>query len=274
MVRWILILALVPCPVRGRTQPSADKIMARVAANQDRAVRQRADYIYQQQIRIVSRKTNGKLMRDETTDYLVIPTPDGTKKELKQIVGRAWYKGRYITFDKHSVPDPDSLDGDLDDDLRDDLANDRASDGLGRDLFPLITDEQKDYAFKLEGEETFEGRHVYRIHFAPSDKHDIAWAGEALIDAEAFQPLRVYTKLSHRLPFIVRNVLGTSLPGIGFDVEFRRFDKGVWFPVSFGTEFRLRAVFFIKRDITISLKNSSFERAHVKSKVLNYKPVP
>src|ERR1700731_3036662 len=55
------------------------------------------------------------------------------------------------------------------------------------------------------------------------------------------------------IPVFVRTLLGTDLPGLGFNVEYRRFDDGVWFPVSFGTEFRLRAVFFINRDITVSL---------------------
>jgi hypothetical protein len=271
MMRWILLLALVPCPAGGQTHPTAEEIMSRVAANQDRAVKQRAEYIYQQQIRIISRKTSGKLMRDETTDFLVTPTAGGTKKELKRIAGRAWFKGRYVDFSRKPGPNSDSLDGDLVDDLRDDLANDRSKDGLAHDLFPLTTDEQEGYAFKLEGEETFEGRRVYRIHFAPSDKHDISWAGEALIDAQAFQPVRVYTKLSRKLPFFVRAVFGTSLPGIGFDVEYRCFGEDVWFPVSFGTEFRLRVIFFIKRDISISLRNFAFEHTHVKSRVLDYK---
>ena len=276
MLRWPVILLLPSChAVSVAQQPplTADQIMARVAANQDRALQQRAEYVYEQHIRIATRKTNGKLMREETTDYLVTPTPDGTKKELKQMVGRAWHKNGYIEFDREPVPDRDSLDGDLVRDFRDDLANDRSKDGLGRDLFPLTTEEQKRYRFELAGEDTVQGRHVYRIRFAPRDQHELAWAGEALVDAREFQPLRVYTKLARKLPLFIRTVLGTSLPGIGFNVQYRRFDEGVWFPVSFGTEFRLRAVFFIKRDITISLQNSAFEHAQVKSRVLDYTPV-
>ncbi|HKT12889.1 MAG TPA: hypothetical protein VJW77_13795 [Terriglobia bacterium] len=273
MLRWILILVLVPCSAAAQTMERADEIMARVAAHQDRAVEQRSEYVYQQRIRIISRKTNGRMMRDETTDYLVTPTPDGTKKELKSVAGRAWVKGRYVEFNTEPGPNPDSLDKDLVDDLRDDMANDRSKDGLARDLFPLTTDEQKEYGFELDGEATIDGRHVCRIRFSPRDRHDIGWAGEALIDCREYQPLRVYTKLSRKLPIFIRTVFGTSLPGIGFDVEYQRFGDGVWFPASFGTEFRLRAVFFIKRDISISLRNSGFERAHVKSKLLDYTPV-
>lgn len=95
-----------------------------------------------------------------------------------------------------------------------------------------------------------------------------------MIDAEEFQPLSVFTHLSRRIPFAIRTFLGTDLPGVGFNVEYRRFDDGVWFPVSFGTEFRLRAVFFINREITISLENSGFQRAHVETKITPLGPTP
>lgn len=280
MLRSMLVLALVACPAisAGQSHLSAGEIMARVAANQNRAVKQRSEYIYRQRIRVISRKTNGRVMRDETTDYLVTPTPDGTKKELKQVAGWAWVKKHYIQFSKEPGPDSGSLDGTLVDSLRDSLANEHSKNGLARDLFPLTREEQKGYRFELEGQETIGGRRVYRVRFVPRDKHawkedNPPWAGEALIDSREYQPLRVDTKLARKLPLFVRTVLGTSLPGIGFDVEYQHFGEGVWFPVSFGTEFRLRAVFFIKRDISISLRNSGFEHVHVKSKLLKYKPV-
>ena len=64
---------------------SADEIMARVAANQDRSDALRNEYIYHQHIRVMSQKANGTRMRDEVTDYAVTPTEDGTKKELTSI---------------------------------------------------------------------------------------------------------------------------------------------------------------------------------------------
>jgi hypothetical protein len=75
----------------------------------------------------------------------------------------------------------------------------------------------------------------------------------------------VFTKLSRKIPFFVRTALGTDLPGVGFSVTYKRQPDGVWFPASFGTEFRLKAVFFIKRDISVSLQNSGFEHTHVDS---------
>jgi len=270
---WVLMLAsLGTLASADQPSPSVDEIMARVAANQDRAEQARAEYVYQQRIHVATLRTNGKLAREETADYLVAPTPDGTKKELKHIEGRYWHKGKYLTFQGEPVPEDGWVDSSLVQSFRDDLSNDKSKDGLGRDLFPLTSGEQKQYHFDLVGEDTVKGRRVYRVRFRPRDKSELTWAGEAMIDAEEFEPLRVYTKLSRRIPFFVRTLLGTDVPGIGFNVEYQRFDEGVWFPVSFGTEFRLRAVFFINRDITVALANSAFQRAKVQSKILDFQP--
>jgi hypothetical protein len=271
---WVLMLAPLGALFAGdQPSPSVQEIMARVAANQNRSQQARAEYIYQQRIRVATHRTNGKLAREETTDYLVTPTPDGTKKELKHIDGRYLHKGKYLEIHSEPVPESDSLDGDLVHDFRDDLSNDQSKDGLGRDLFPLTSEEQKKYLFELAGEETVQGRKVYRVSFRPLDKKELTWAGEALIDAAEFEPVRVYTKLSRKIPLLVRTLLGTDLPGVGFNVEYRRFDEDIWFPVSFGTEFRLRILFVINRDITVSLENSAFERAKVQSKIVDFQPV-
>ena len=65
----------------------------------------------------------------------------------------------------------------------------------------------------------------------------------------------------------VRMLLGTDLPGLGFNVRYQRLDKNIWFPVSFGTEFRMHILFFLNRDITVSSENSGFRRANVASKI-------
>jgi hypothetical protein len=252
--------------------PDAEAIMARVAANQDRAQALRAEYIYQQHIRVATRKKNGKLMREEDAIYAVIPSPSGITKERKSIAGRYWRKGEYHSFQGVPIPETDSLDGDLVGDFRDDLMNDESKDGLARHLFPLTSAEQAKYTFQFLGEKKRDGRTDYRIGFRPKDKSDLTWAGEALIDAGDFEPVQVYTKLSRKIPFAIRTLLGTNLPGIGFNVNYERQADGVWFPSSFGTEFRLHAVFFINRVITISLENSHFERTHVKSRIKSVQP--
>ncbi|HKT87933.1 MAG TPA: hypothetical protein VJQ59_05825 [Candidatus Sulfotelmatobacter sp.] len=246
---------------------TADAIMARVAENQDRSEALRKEFVYRQHIHILTHKPGGRMMREETADYDVTPMPDGTEKKLTSLTGRYWQKGKYETFSGEPIPQEDSLDGGLVKDFRNDLADDKSKDGLGKDLFPLTSEEQKKYAFQLLGEETQDGRRVYHIGFRPKDKDEITWAGEAYIDAAEFEPVRVFTKLSRRIPFMIRTLLGTDVPGIGFNVVYQRQDDGVWFPATFGTEFRIRAVFFINREVSISLDNSGFERTHVKSTI-------
>ena len=247
---------------------TADTIMARVAENQDRALQLRAQYIYQQHVDIATRRTNGKLARQESADYQVMPTPSGIEKKLQKLDGKYSEKGQTIDFHGEPAPNRDSLDGDLIQDFRNDLLNGKSKDGLANDLFPFTAKEQKQYQFELAGEQVVDGRKAFRIRFRPADKHEITWAGEALIDAEEFQPVTVYTRLSRRIPMAVRTLLGTDLPGLGFSVRYQRFEKDVWFPVSFGTEFRLHVLFFLNRDITVSSQSSGFRRANVESTIL------
>jgi len=253
---------------------TADAIMARVAANQDRSEELRKQYVYRQHTHILTHKPKGgRLQREETADYDVTPTPDGTQKQLKLITGRYWHQGKYEVFEGEPVPETGSLDGGLIQGFRDDLSNDKTKDGLAKDLFPLTTEQQKDYEYKLLGQEVQEGRGVYHIAFRPKDKSDITWAGEAYIDAAEFQPVRVFTKLSRRIPFAVRTLLGTDLPGLGFNVVYKRQEDGVWFPTTFGTEFRLHVLFFINRDISVSLENSGFQHTQVESKFKMIGPI-
>jgi hypothetical protein len=253
---------------------TADAIMARVAANQDRSEELRKQYVYRQHTHILThRPKGGRLLREETADYDVVPTPDGTQKELKLLTGRYWAKGKYETFQGEPVPEQDTIDGSLIHGFREDLLNEKTKDGLGKNLFPLTTDGQKDYQFALLGQEMEQGRSVYHIGFRPKDSHDIAWAGEAYIDAAEFQPVRVFTKLSRRIPFAVRTLLGTDVPGVGFNVVYKRQEDGVWFPSTLGTEFRIHVLFFINRDVSVSLENSGFEHTHVESKMKVVGPV-
>ena len=227
-------------------------------------------------------------MREETADYDVVPLPDGTQKQLKSLTGRYWNKGKYVDFQGEPVPEAGSTDADLihnlrnhepvpeagrtDADLihnlRNNLLNDKSKDGLARDLFPLTSEEQKDYEFKLLGQEVEAGRNVYHIAFTPKDEDERpTWAGEAFIDAAEFQPVRVFTRMSRRIPLLVRT-MWFDLPGFGFNVVYKRQEDGVWFPSSFGTEFQMHVgpLFFFNRDISISLENSGFEHTHVETK--------
>jgi hypothetical protein len=270
-VRLISIVLLAAVPVQrapAEDSVTAEAIMSRVATNQDSSEKLRSQYIYHQHIQVISKKTSGKVLREETADYHVVPKPEHTERTLEQLTGRYWHKGKYEAFTGQPVPEPDSTDGELIHDFRDDLTDNKSKDGMARDLFPLTSDEQKDYKFRLMDHEPFEGRQCYHIAFTPKDDDDTDWAGEAYIDAQEFQPIYVFTKLSRRLPFGVRTFLGTDLPGIGFAVHYRRQDDGVWFPTSLGSEFRIRALFFFNRTVTVSMENKAFEHTHVQSKIV------
>lgn len=266
---------------------NVDDIMARVAANQDRSEASRTEYIYKQHIRIATHKSQ-RVMREEIADYDVVLLPDGTtQKQLKLLTGHYWNKDKYVDFqgepasyagstnsdlvhnlrNHEDLPEASRTDEGLIRNLRNHLSNDKSTDGLARDLFPLTSKEQKGYEFRLIGQEVEAGHNVYHIAFTPKDKEEQTWAGEAFIDAAEFQPVRVFTKMSRPIPFLVRT-MWFDVPGIGFNVVYNRQEDGVWFPSSFGTEFGLHVgpLFFFNRDISISLENSGFEHAHVENK--------
>jgi len=267
LIPLLFLAAFSSRPARADDSLTADAIMARVATNQDSSERLRRQYIYHQHVQVISKKPSGKILREETADYHIVPKSDRTERTLEQITGRYWHKGKYEAFSGEPVPNPESTDGELVHDFRDDVTDEKSKDGLAHDLFPLTTDEQKDYKFRLIDHELFEERQAYHIAFTPKDDEDTDWAGEAYIDALEFQPIYVFTKLAQPLPFGVRKFLGTDLPGIGFAVHYRRQDDGVWFPASLGSEFRIRALFFFNRTMTVSLENRDFEHTHVQSKI-------
>jgi hypothetical protein len=171
-----------------------------------------------------------------------------------------------MAFDKEPIPDADSIDADLTHDIMHDDERD-SRDGVFSHLFPLTSKNQKEYAFRLVGEETYQGREAYHLAFDPQDKHDVNWSGEAYIDKAEFEPIHVFTKLKRKLPIVVRGVLGVDLPGVGFNVQYVRLEEGVWFPETFGSEFELHLFQVWSRSIAISLKNYDFEKTHVETKI-------
>ncbi|HEX6496591.1 MAG TPA: hypothetical protein VF018_13970 [Acidobacteriaceae bacterium] len=268
---------------------TADQIMTKVAANQDRTEAARSHYIYLQHVRMVSRKPGGKVMCEEITDSRVSPQQKESKQQLLKLDGRYWQKRQYFHYttlqehedEKPKAGDPqhkevkteredlEGMDIDLIENLRKNLADDKSKDGLGKGLFPLTTEQQKQYLFALKGRQTMNGRDVYHVSFRPKDKNDFDWKGEAFIDAQEFEPVVVYTEMSRKIPLAVRTLLGTNVPGLGFSVTYDREPDGVWFPLSFGTEFRIRVLFFIARDISMSLANSHFEKTHSDVRILD-----
>jgi len=80
--------------------------------------------------------------------------------------------------------------------------------------------------------------------------------------------VRLETSLAGKIPALVKVLLGTDIKGLGFSVTYRKFADGVWFPVSYGGEFEVRGLFFYKRKISVSMRNSDFRKTDVNSTVV------
>jgi hypothetical protein len=173
------------------------------------------------------------------------------------------------------------IDGELMESLIDDLVNNKNSrDGIPRSLFPLSTKDLPHYKFTFKNSEQVQGRQALRIAFEPSDKQNCAniggdegddchtpWKGEALIDAEELMPVRIFTDLTFKMPWGVKVFLGTNLRQTGFSVSFTRVAPKVWFPATYGTEFRLDVFWAYKRVITLAMDSSEFKRGAADSQI-------
>jgi len=282
----LLLLAPASAPAQSpEPPPSAEAIMAKVGANQDGAEKARASYVYTQHARVVSLK-NRKILCEEVTESRVTPTENGSQQRLLTLNGRRLLKGKYVSYtelprleqqgmgkgeaasDDVNIGLDDDTDRDLVENMRKHLVNDTSKDGIEAGLFPLTTRIQSEYTFRLLGRERMNGREVFHLEFRPRDKSEFAWKGDAYIDTVAYQPVVVRTTLSRKVPFAVRALLGTNVPGLGFSVAYARQPDGVWFPLSFGTEFKIHVLFFFRREITIAAENRDFEKTHVKARIL------
>ncbi|MBZ5622262.1 MAG: hypothetical protein LAQ69_26560 [Acidobacteriia bacterium] len=261
-------LAQEPNPV-----PDVDQIMSRVALNQAKSQEQRKEWVYNQKQLLRMVRGNGKVAREERREYVVTPRRRRIEKQLVKFEGKYESHGKYIAYDRPGYEYKGvDIDGDIINDVSEDMTNAKDSrDGLDRDLFPLTESEQKKYDFTLKGTETYRGRTVFRVTFQPKphppDGDGGSWKGDALIDADEYQPVLVTTGLAFKIPMAVKILLGTNVKGLGFSVAYQKFADGVWFPVSYGGEFEVRAVFFYKRTISVSMTNGDFRRTDVTTKV-------
>jgi hypothetical protein len=271
--------------------PSAEAIMARVAANQDQAEAERLRYVYVQHARMTSGKGR-TVFCEELTDYRITPSSEGSHDELLKLDGRVRVKGKYISY--HSLDKDENQNGAANDNdpvsveiggeyadraivenMRESLMHDQSKDGINAHLFPLTSKEQSNYIFHLVGRERLNGRDVVRITFSPKDKSEFGWTGDAYIDDDAFQPVLVTTGMARKVPFAVRTLLGTNLPGLGFTVVYAPQPDGVWFPVSFSSEFKIHVLFFFNRQIVLNAEDREFEKTHGTATILDgATPVP
>ncbi len=272
-----IVLAVLSWYAAQQPEP-ADIIMAKVAVNQDRAQEMRKAFIYHQSMLIRFKRGNGKLAREEEREYVVMPTEKGFKKDLTHFVGKYEKGGKLIEYDKPGYQYKGiDIDGGFANSLADDLTNDKDSrDGFGKDPLPLTARMQEKFTFRLEGKEDYRGTQVYRITFTPKklslfdcdDDDASCWAGEALIDVNEYQPVLVTSWLAKSIPKAVQILLGTNLKHLGFKVAYKKFDDGLWFPVTYGSEFEVRGLFFYKRTIALAATNSGFRKADVTSTVV------
>ncbi|MCX6633143.1 MAG: hypothetical protein NTW28_36570 [Candidatus Solibacter sp.] len=271
-MKLIAIFSALAAAAAAQT-PDVQTIMEHVGRNQAEAVARRQEFTFHQRQLFRLSRGDGKLAREEHREYDMTPGSHGVQKELARFDGKYEYKGKYVTYDRpgYTYREMD-IDGEMIDDLSNDMTNDRHSrDGIGVDLFPLTTEQQRKYNFKLLAAEQYRGRAVYRIGFEPKPHQDFdeaAWRGEAIVDAAEFQPVSVHSKLAIKIPRAVKILLGTDIKGLGFSVTYQKFEDGVWFPVSYGGKFDVRAVFFYKRTISVNMTNTEFHRTNVNSNVI------
>jgi hypothetical protein len=261
---------------------TAEQIMARVAQLQDQAQAERTHYVYVQHAKVVSQQ--GRTIHcEETTDYRVVPTGKGEQMKLLDLEGRYRSHGHIVDYSAlpptqgkvegaagaAAVPiSGDEIDVDMMEDMRDSFLDAEAKDGIDAHLFPLTTKEQAGYSFRLARQEELNGRRVYHIEFRPSDPHEFRWKGDAWIDTVTFEPVVVSSLMSRKIPLAIRTVLGTNVPGFGFTVVYAPQAGGVWFPVSFSTEFEIHVLFFFRRTIVIDAQNRDFEQTHVTTRIV------
>jgi hypothetical protein len=197
---------------------------------------------------------------------------DGKDKSAKDVKGKdAQEKDAEKKGDDDAISvsiGDNGMDRDLVENMRKNLMHDKSKDGINAHLFPLTSKEQAEYAFQLAGRERLNGRDVFHITFRPKDKNDWGWKGNAYIDTTAYQPVLVTTEMSRKVPFAVRTLLGTDVPGLGFTVIYAPQTDGVWFPASFSSEFKIHVLYFFHRDIVLDAQNREFEKTHVTSTIL------
>jgi hypothetical protein len=87
------------------------------------------------------------------------------------------------------------------------------------------------------------------------------------IDEEDYQPTRIDTKLAKGIPWGIRVFMGINIRQLGFSLTYERVAPGVWFPATYGTEFRVQVFWGYKRTVTLSMENTDFRKTDAESTV-------
>jgi len=224
-------------------------------------------------------RTNGEIARREAREYNVVPQDATTDTTLMSFSGEYREGKRLIAYSQPSQNDKGStVDREVIQEMTDELVNAKDSrDGIPHDLFPLRAGELAYYKFSLKGEAEVHGRRTYDILFEPAGSKGLCidvdegschlWKGEAWIDAQEFQPVRIETQMAKAVPWGIRVFLGSNVRQLGFSIDYERVAENVWFPVAYGTEFRLDVLWGYKRTITLSMESSGFQKTDATSKI-------
>jgi hypothetical protein len=252
--------------------PPAEEIMARVAANQARSQAARSSIVYQQKVLVRKLRGGGQVAREEEHQFTVAPTPDGATKTRTYFRGSVRHKGELLPFGepefRHSEAD---MDAELAESLVE-MTESKDRDGISSEFFPLTSERQHKYQFRLEGQERINGHDTYAVAFEPRTKGSgdgdrAMWRGTVYVDRVAFQPVYLTTSFAWKVPLPIRVALGTNVQQVGFALRYEEVEDGLWFPVSYGGEFKIKLFFLYGRTATLSLENSDFQRTQVESEI-------
>lgn len=261
------LFIVLPCLAAG---PDVNEIMGRVAENYDRLQATSTAWVFDQNVFVRLKKSNGKPAREETRNYVVAPTEKGAGRKLVDVAGKISDGKNEITY---NVPAYRTKDTDIDGAIVDALARDVdwRKDEIGQMafLFPLDGKHQSRYRFKLAGEEKYQEFDAWRITFEQTDDD---WQGELLVEKKEFHPLELTAHWDSRIPRAVSMLLGTSVKQVGTKMTWQRMADGVWFPSAAGGEMKLRVLFLYARTIAWRSVSSGFRRTDVQSSV-EYEPL-
>lgn len=270
----VVLASMLVCGATFAQQPTAEEIMTRVAANQDRAVAARERFVFTHTSRVRLLKRNRKPVWDETRVYAVAPTAEGLESELVRSYGERKEKGDQVVFEFDGEKlDEGGIDSSLVNSLHDEFSPQRRErDGFWSDLYPFTSKQNGIYRYSLLAETMEAGRKVYRIGYEPVDKRSVfhdggAWEGEVVVDAAEWQPVRISSNLAKKVPLWARTFFGINLRQLGFGTSYERLEEDVWFPASYGGEFTIKLFHFYRRLATISVVAGEFRRTDTESSI-------
>ena len=187
---------------------------------------ERQQFVYNQTVRSRFIRAYGKVARQETRQYSVLPTPTGNEKRLISVEGEI-HQGNTVT--KYTDPETQrnglDLDANLLNGITTNLVDDKDSrDGIPKNLFPLGRDALANYDFRLIDTKDYKGRLTHQLTFQrKKDSKGGQWKGDAYIDAAEYQPIKIATELNFKMPLLVRVVFGSTIRQTGFAVSYVHF---------------------------------------------------